>query len=199
LSRPIIALDARLVGGTNTGDSTYWSGLIEALAHGDCGLDFLLFSNAPRPQGIPNCRNFRWIEVPSRSNRWWSYVSFPLAARKMGAKAIHTQYSLSPLAGSCGITTVHDVSFFIGPEWFRPKDRVILQRTVPASVKRAARVIAVSQTCQREIEHFIPGAKGKVRAIYNGLPSWIAHDPAPQPTLDRLQVQKPFILTVGTR
>ncbi|MCC7228866.1 MAG: glycosyltransferase family 4 protein [Fimbriimonadaceae bacterium] len=199
MSRPIIALDARLVGGTNTGDSTYWSGLIEALAHGDCGLDFLLFSNAPRPQGIPNCRNFRWIEVPSRSNRWWSYVSFPLAARKMGAKAIHTQYSLSPLAGSCGITTVHDVSFFIGPEWFRPKDRVILQRTVPASVKRAARVIAVSQTCQREIEHFIPGAKGKVRAIYNGLPSWIAHDPAPQPTLDRLQVQKPFILTVGTR
>ena len=39
-----------------------------------------------------------------------------MAARRAGAKVYHTQYTLSPLARG-GVTTIHDVSFYIGPEW----------------------------------------------------------------------------------
>lgn len=199
MSLRTVALDARLVGGTNTGDSSYWTGLLHGLSKAERDLRFLLISNAPKPQGIPNSDNFSWIHLPAGSSRWWSYVSFPLKARKLGAGVIHTQYSLSPLVGHRGVTTVHDVSFLIGPEWFKPRDRLILSKTVPASVRRARKVIAVSNTCKGEIEQHIPAAKGKVEAIYNGLPPWVEKVDDPAPVLKGLGVEQPYLLTVGTQ
>jgi glycosyltransferase involved in cell wall biosynthesis len=196
-----VALDARLVGGTNTGDSSYWTGLLHGLASQKLDYKILLLSNAARPQEIPWCENFEWVRVPARSSRLWSLVFFPLAARRLGARAIHTQYALSPLAGRRGITTIHDVSFFIGPEWFRPKDRFLLERTVPASARRAAAVITVSETSRAEIERFIPGMGTKVRVTPNGLSPWIRPmGPAEAGSAcARLGVPQPFLLTVGTR
>lgn len=199
LNQGIVALDARLVSGTSTGDSTYWTGLIHGLSKLSPEFRYLLFSNAPKPAGIPESDAFTWVHLKASNSRWWSWVGFPLAARKMGARAIHTQYSLSPLAGRYGITTIHDVSFFIGPEWFRPKDRLILQRTVPLAVRRARRVIAVSKTCQGEIEQYIPAARGKTTAIYNAAPPWVERVDDPTPVLKRLGVETPYLLTVGTR
>lgn len=198
MSSKTVALDARLVSGTSTGDSSYWTGLLHGLAKLDLDLRYLLFSNAPRPPGIPDSDKFQWVELHASQSRWWSWVKFPLKARSMGAGALHTQYSLSPLARN-GITTIHDVSFFIGPEWFRPRDRAILTRTVPASARRARKVIAVSETCRKEIEHYIPAARGKTVAVYNGLPPWVSRVEDPQPALSRLGVQRPYLLTVGTR
>jgi glycosyltransferase involved in cell wall biosynthesis len=165
----------------------------------DTELRFLLFSNAARPPLIPDDPNFSWITLPSSSSRWWSMVTFPLAARRAKAGAIHTQYTLSPLVQDRGVTTIHDVSFLIGPQWFKPKDRLILKRTVPAAARRAKRVIAVSQTCKGEIERYIPESRGKVAAIYNGLPPWVKRDPDPTPTLQSLGVSRPYLLTVGTQ
>jgi glycosyltransferase involved in cell wall biosynthesis len=199
---PVVAIDARLVCGTSTGDSTYWTSLVSAFARIDSDARFLLFSNAPRPKTIPEDGKFRWFQVPSRSSRWWSLVSFPLAARRNGAQALHAQYTLSPLSGRKGITTVHDVSFFIGPDWFRLKDRTILQKTVPAACRRAARVIAVSETCKKEIAQWIPEAASKTEAIPNACPDWIQRverDEAEKIVRDQLGVHTPFLLTVGTR
>src|SRR5271166_47233 len=156
-----VAIDARLVGGTSTGDSTYWTGLLHGFLETASKDSLLFISNAERPPNIPWSSCWRWQVAPARSSRWWSLVAFPLAARRSGAAAVHVQYNLSPLVRRNGITTIHDVSFFIGPEWFGAKDRLLLQRFVPAPVRRSARVIAVSETCRREIEHYIPAANGK--------------------------------------
>ena len=124
------------------------------------------------------------------------------AARRAGANVIHTQYNLSPLAGKAGVTTVHDVSFFIGPQWFTAKDRFMLRRFVPRSCARAARVITVSETSKREIEQFIPRARGKVVVTPNALNPAIRpwqRDAAQAHVRDRLGIEGPFLLTVGTR
>jgi glycosyltransferase involved in cell wall biosynthesis len=202
MSLPFVALDARLVGRESTGDSTYWGGLLEGLAQVEPGIEFLLFSNGPRPPGIPESEKFRWIELKARTSRWWSLVRFPLAARKAGARAIHTQYNLSPLCGSRGITTIHDVSFFIGPEWFRRKDLALLRRFVPASARRAAKVVTVSETSRSEIERFIPAAKGKIVVALNGPNPRIApmeRAEAGELVRRTVGVAEPYFLTVGTR
>ncbi|MEZ0326439.1 MAG: glycosyltransferase family 4 protein [Fimbriimonas sp.] len=197
--QPIIAIDARLVGGTHTGDSTYWAGLLSGLSRVQHGFHIVLFGNSQRPEDVS--KQFRWIEVPAKNNRYWSMVAFPLAARKAGASVIHTQYSLSPFVGQRGITTIHDVSFLIGPEWFKPRDRFLLSRSIPLAVRRAARVITVSESSKNEIERFIPSANGKVAVTYNACPDWIQ-------SVDRgkavaaartLGIDGPFLLTVGTR
>lgn len=199
MSKPVVALDARLVGGSSTGDSTYWTGLLHGLARVSSEFRFLLFSNAPRPPGIPDF--FEWVHLPAFSPRWWSLVSFPLAVRKAGADLVHVQYSLSPLVRN-GITTVHDVSFLIGPEWFPARHRLLLQKTVPASIHRALRVITVSNTSKAEIESKIPLALGKTRVTpLAGHPE--VHPKPREESLawvrNKLGVNDPFLLSVSTR
>lgn len=197
-----VAIDARLVQGTSTGDSSYWSGLLDGLSRIDAPAKFLLYSHLPQPADLTLDSRFKWVTLPARSQRWWSMVRFPLAARKMGAKAVHTQYSLSPLVGRTGITTIHDVSFLIGPEWFNSKDRLLLSRGVPNSIRRAAKVIAVSETCKSEIERFIPAALGKTAVTLLAAPPWIRRvdrNEAKQTLQADLGIRSRFILTVGTR
>lgn len=198
---PLVALDARLLTSRSTGDTSYWRGLVQGLGQIEPGLRFLLCSNAPRPSWIPDRPYFSWAEVPG-IGRMWPLTAFPRAAELAGASVVHTQYNLSPLVGNKGVTTIHDVSFFIGPEWFSLKDRTILRSAVPQSVRRAARVITVSETSRQDIERYIPAARGKVRVTYNALGDniWpLAREDAEKVVRERLQIAGPYLLTVGTR
>ena len=200
-TRPIVALDARLIGRDGTGDSTYWLGLLLGLSRLDPELDFLLLSNAEPPITIPQSGRFRWITRPGRSSRFWSLVTFPLTARKLGASVLHAQYNLSPLAGKRGVTTIHDVSFLISPEWFKPKDRFLLTRFAVGSARRAARVLTVSDTSQRDMVRLLPFLKDKLRVTplaRNPLIEPVDPDVAREIARD-LGVDLPFMLTVGTR
>lgn len=200
--RPRIAIDARLVSSRNTGDTAYWRGLICALLQQDLGMDFLFLSNAPRPDFIPEVPNCQWIETGSKGGRYWSMVTFPTEARKLEADLIHTQYALSPLVGDKGITTVHDVSFFVGPQWFRMRDRALLQISVPKSMRQAKRVIAVSETTKAEIVAYCDIPEEKISVTYNAVPDSrqrIPKEIAREMVKQELGIEDPFVLTVGTR
>lgn len=202
MAPPHVAIDARLVHSTQTGDRAYWDGLLHGLrkvAAPDVAIT-LFFDADPGP--IIRTGPWKCAVVPARSSRWWSIVQFPLAAHRAGAEVVHTQYSLSPLVRRGGITTIHDVSFYIGPEWFRPRDRVLLRTTLPGTVRRAARVITVSETSRQEIEHYLPIARGKVRVTPNALPTWfrpLPRDQALPLVAQHLGLTPPYALTVGTR
>lgn len=201
MSEPFVALDARLVTSRNTGDTSYWRGLVRAFSEHDWGLRFLLFGSTPQPEQLPTAPWIEWVVVPG-DGRAWSLTKFPLEARKRGASVIHTQYSLSPLAGRIGVTTIHDVSFFVGPEWFKAKDRLILSKTVPASVKRAAKVITVSKTSKSEIVQYTGCDPRKVVVTYNALGDNIRTLSKTQAEVivrERLGIHWPYVLTVGTR
>ena len=194
-----IVWDARLVGGTNTGDSTYWTCLLSALARSKEDFELHLVSDRPLV-GLPVDARIRAHVLPARNSRWWSFVAFPLFARKLGADVIHVQYSLSPLVDNVGITTIHDVSFFVGPQWFSKRDAWMLQHSAPAAVRRARKVITVSRTSADEIVRFIPSARDKVAYTYNACPDWIRPIPnAADQVREKFDLRSPFLLTVGTR
>lgn len=197
----MIALDARLYAGHQTGDSTYWTGLIEALVESHAGLDLRFFSDREAPMEAPAGVRERWVRLPARSGRWWSWVTFPLAARRAGAKVTHTQYALSPLAKG-GVTTVHDISFLISPEWFRSKDRRLLTLTVPASMRRARAVVTVSETSRKEIVSRFPNLSEKTHAIWNGPNTALSPVSLPQ-ARQRVEadfgLSEPYVLSVSTR
>lgn len=195
MPKTLVAIDASLAYGSNTGDSTYWTGLIAGLAEEGGDLDYVLLSGEPEPRGCP----FRWVRVGGGS-RWRSLMGMPLAARRLGASVFHTQYTLSPLARG-GVTTIHDVSFFVGPEWFKPRDRLLMQRTVPGSAKRAKRVITVSETSKKDIVRYLGTPPEKVVVTYNAAPHWfrpMSREQA-QPALQELGVEGPFLLAIGAR
>lgn len=187
-----IAIDARCLNERATSNYSYWHGLVCGLiAELESCRDAELFLLSNRPIGtndLPGSR-FSIHVVPSRSDRWWSLVTLPRAARILGANVAHVQYFVSPRFRTPVVTTVHDVSFFIQPRWFRLRDRVLLQRTVPSSCARASAVIAVSETSKKEIVRHTGVAADRVRVVYNGIEPTLGPVPrAPGP---------PYVLGVG--
>jgi len=203
MPQQITAIDARLVTTRNSGDTSYWRGLIGGLMElAEPDTRFLLFSNVDRPEMIPESGQFEWIKIRAKRSVWWSLVQFPLRARNMGASAIHTQYSLSPLVGHRGVTTIHDVSPLINPDWFSAVDSARFARQMPISAKIAQRIITVSETSKSEILERLTPAAGKVRVTYNGPSQWLKpleRDAARRQLVDRLGLSGPYVFTLGTR
>lgn len=167
-----VCIDARLIAGNMTGDSTYWTCLLDAYSKMDVDIQFHLVSNTSKPGNVPTSDQIVWHVLPSTSGRWWSMVKLPLFARKLGCDVLHTQYGLSPLAKN-GISTFHDVSFLINPEWFSPRDARLLSLGASMAARYAKRLVTVSNTSAGEIRSLVPRAAKKVVVAHNACPPWI--------------------------
>ncbi|MBS1701001.1 MAG: glycosyltransferase family 4 protein [Armatimonadetes bacterium] len=194
-----VAIDARLIAGTSTGDSTYWTCFLEAFTQLYPEVELICISNRSKPLGVPWLENISWLNVPAKTEQWWSMVTLPLAARKVGANLLHVQYALSPLAKN-GISTVHDVSFMIEPAWFSVQDQTLLKMGVELASRKAKRIVTVSETSKSEILRFFPKAKVKTRVATNACPPWIQRASPEQVSrvLDSHGITGPYAFTVGT-
>jgi glycosyltransferase involved in cell wall biosynthesis len=154
-----IAIDIRKIGKKSTGDETVFYYLIkeltklkEAQRH-----QFLLLTdeNADKAGKIlaPLPANFSVRKITPAAKLFWTFYSLPRFLRKNSVDVLHVQYTV-PFHLSKKIkviTTIHDVSFKVNPPWISKKDSLILNTTIPLSLKRADGVITVSQFSKEEI------------------------------------------------
>lgn len=199
-----IGIDGRALTGRFTGDRTYWLNLVRALlADPGCARDhhFTVYSRLPIAAGtLPDLPNLTLRTIPASNNRLWTLLAFPKALCDDGIDLAHTQYT-TPLRAPCPVvTTVHDISFRLYPEWFPRKHRVLLNLTVPAAMRRAVRVITDSASSRRDILRVYRLPDEKVSAI--PLAAGPEFHPIPQETArqivkDRFRIAAPFALSVG--
>lgn len=201
VAESLVAIDATLVTGEHTGDTTYWRGLLHGLSQIPTPFRFLLLGVGEPPGDLTLPRErFRWVRLKGGSRRWMSLVTLPLWARRAKAALMHTQYNVSPLSPKA-VTTIHDVSFFINPGWFRVKDRIILRTFVPISARRAQKVITVSYASKHDILKFLSLSEARVVVIYNGVDARFRPVPEPERSciLSQYGITFPYVLSVGTR
>ncbi|MCX7671132.1 MAG: glycosyltransferase, partial [Anaerolineae bacterium] len=139
------------------GIGRYTRGLVAALAEVDRENCYILFSAGERPPaaGWPAGFTCRHSPVPAR---WltiaWHRLHLPLPAELLtgACDLFHApDFALPPLRRARGIVTVHDLSFLRLPECADPGLRAFLERVVPRSVARAARVLADSESTRRDL------------------------------------------------
>ncbi len=196
-----IVLDARLITRQSTGDSTYWIGLVTGLGRIRPKARIVLASDHPAPADFVETDSIRWHHAAASNSRWWSLVTLPHLARNVGADLVHVQYSASPLLRRAFVTTVHDVSFFVGPEWFKARDRLLLRTTVPRAARRAKAVLTVSEASKRDIVKHLGVVADKVVATHLA-PHPDLQLPRNVDALHRLKalgVNSPYALSVSTR
>ena len=154
-----IGIDARTLSGRFTGDRTYWRGLLTGLSAVDAANEYVLYTRGPIEGEPPRLGpNFQWRQIARPSNdALWMLSAFPKALKDDHIDVAHTQYNIPLLGAPCPVvTTVHDISFQIHPDLFLPKDRRILQTFVPRSMRKAAAVVAVSESTRRDILRSYP-------------------------------------------
>jgi glycosyltransferase involved in cell wall biosynthesis len=145
----LVVIDADVLGRRRTGDETYVRNLLRELAPLAEGAGLGLAAITRRPDLVP--AGVRPVELATRSQELRMAFQLPRALRRLGADLAHTQYAL-PLRSPCPfVVTVHDVSFERGTGLMGRKDRIVFRAVVPRAVRRAARVLTVSERTKRDL------------------------------------------------
>jgi glycosyltransferase involved in cell wall biosynthesis len=194
---PLVVVDADVLGRRRTGDETYVRNLLRELASlvagGGAGIRIAAVTRRPElvPEGVEP------VELAARSQELRMALSLPRTLRRLGADLVHTQYVL-PLRAPCpGVVTVHDLSFAGRPELMGRKDRLVFRTLVPRAVRRATRVLTVSERTKRDLVALYAVPPEKVVVTPNGVdPTFRPSPPGEKsPSIDQLQGS--YVLAVG--
>lgn len=124
-----------------------------------------------------------------------------LAALSRDLDLLHGLAFAAPLASACPtVVTVHDLSFLRFPKAFRPFNRLYLSVMTRLSVRRAARVIAVSESTRQDVITLCGVPGDRVVVVPNGVTDEFCPADSAEVAEFRRQKGLPqrFILFVGT-
>ena len=188
-----------MVGGRETGNETYIRGLVDGFSELDGEFELSVY-HVGEPWRAGDRRLH--FERLASANPWFRLTTeLPRLASRDRVDILHTTY-VTPLWAPCPVVvTVHDISYVAHPEWFSARDRLMLSTTVPLSIRRAARVITVSDTCRDQIIERYRVPENKVVSIPNAAGSAalpISQQEA-KAELARLGIEdrRPYLLAVG--
>lgn len=132
----------------------------------------------------------------------WMQTMLPFQLVHARVDLCHFTNSVAPLWPPCPfIVTVHDASLWLYPQYHYSRRLLAMRPLIPVVARRAAAVIAVSQSAKRDIVRVLGLPPQKVHVIYEApaphfrpLPygAWV------EETRKRLALPQRFILYVGT-
>jgi glycosyltransferase involved in cell wall biosynthesis len=187
----------------SAGINWYIYNLLQHLPEADPRIDYTVFL---RDLGYPERAGLRLRPSDLPTHRppvrfLWEQAVQPGAARRAGLDLLHCPAFVGPLSGVTPfVVTVHDLSFLLFPEGFRRGNRTYLRLLTGLSVRRARRVIAVSESTRQDLVRLYGLAPERVDVVYNGVD--VAFQPLPPEEVAAFQsrngLPERFLLTVGT-
>lgn len=187
----------------SAGINWYLSNLLRHLPEADPEIGYTVFLSERRYEGVAGL-HLRFSRLPTHRPSLrilWEQVAQPWAVRQAEVDLIHGAAFVGPLVSRCpSVVTVHDLSFLLYPQGFRALNRYYLQLFTRLSVRRARRVIAVSESTKRDLVHHYGLAPAQIDVVYNGVDA--AFRPLPDDQVADFRVRRGlpqrFILFVGT-
>lgn len=147
-----IGIDARVLLGRKTGDRTYTYNLLRALQRVGSDHHFIVYFDAEPDTLLKDELQGCTLRVCRRPGGYlWTIFALPRLAARDNLDILHVQY-MTPLSAPCPIvTTIHDISFRLHPEWFGLKDRLIMNAFIPRALRTARAVITPSESAAENI------------------------------------------------
>jgi glycosyltransferase involved in cell wall biosynthesis len=168
-----IALDCRTALSPKTGDRTYTLTLLRGLAQ--LNLDatqwkFQLLLDAPDAEGVlPLSPCFEEVILTAPNSRLWTLWALPQWAKQGKPDLIHLHYLAPPFLPCPFVTTIHDIVFRARPRTFPPLHRTIMNVGMPATARRAAKIITVSEFSKDEIVRYLRVPASRIAVTYNAV------------------------------
>jgi len=203
-----IAIDLTPVPKQMTGVGKYAQGLVKSLAEYDRKNHYWIFIKGNQYQDFdPNKDNFHIIHlsnilynIPIRI--LWEQLVLPLYLYRKKIDILHSIHYTTPLITSCKcVITFHDMTFYLFPEKHTHVKRAFFHSFIPLSIKKATRLIAVSENTKSDIQERFDISLPKIDVIYETIDS-IYHTLRDIDAIlhikKKYEIQDKFILYVGT-
>ena len=198
-----VAIDIRRM--TEFGVGTYIRNVVRTLAHLDRESKYFLIGS---PDRVTECGdlppNFHAVNLAGGDNTVKGNLDFRAIVRRLNCDVVHIPHLFwVPRGLSCPyVLTVHDLLEHMygsrNASSLRRSMHFYLTRRV---LRRAARVIAVSQFTRNEIEKLLAIPDARIEVVYNAIDERFLHGHATQADRDliaqRYLVNHPFILYAG--
>jgi glycosyltransferase involved in cell wall biosynthesis len=144
----------------------------------------------------------RWPTESPQVGIAWEQAIAPVALARDRIDVVHAPVQVAPLlARRPSVVTVHDLAFLVYPEQFPGIKQRYLNHLTRLSVRRATRIIAVSDNTRRDLRRFYGIDPAKTVVVPNGVGSEFRRAPSEEElALFKAGhgVEQPFILFVGT-
>jgi glycosyltransferase involved in cell wall biosynthesis len=193
-----IAIDARLWGEPRSGIGRYTRSLVETLVGQEPGARFVLYLDRPAAD-LPPGAEARCLPWPQRL--LWTLWAAPRDLARRPVDLFHgvTGFEL-PGAGSTRlVTTVHDLIPLRFPRLTPRRHRWAVRLLLPGALRRATRVIAVSEATRAEVLARFGLPAEKVRVVPEAAPPafGVPVPAAAARVRARYGLEGPYVLFVG--
>jgi glycosyltransferase involved in cell wall biosynthesis len=158
VNRPLVLIDADVLGRRRTGDETYVDQLLRALPAVAEDLRIAAITRDPAlvPDGIEP------VHLPARTQELRMAVGVPRLLLRLRPAVAHFVHALPLRCPSPAVLTVQDLSWERDPSVFGRWDLVTFKFFVRRSVRRARRVLAISERTKRDLVELYDTAPEKV-------------------------------------
>lgn len=192
------AVDAHAIGRNLTGNETYIRSLLRGFSDVDSESEFIAYVSEPSAaEWLPESFTVKHVSSNPFQRLGWDLATEAKADR---ADLLHVQYTAPLFCSVPLVVTVHDVSFLECPEYFEWARRTQLRYTVARTVKRAARIITVSEFSRSSILNAYDVSPALVKAVPNAANQAfriISRDKALASAREKLGFDAPFVFSVG--
>lgn len=197
-----IGIDVRLVYHRQAGISWYMLRLLQALANIDDKNEYVLLQHRRQIEPLIKAPNFSRATLMTPVHHRFEQWPLSLETRILGLDLIHSPDFIPPLRNKIpAVITVHDLGFLLYPNFVTAESARYYGQTELA-VRRANRIIAVSNSTRSDLVKLLGAPEAKINVIYE------AADPLFQPVdrhdasqclrLANIPAPDRFILAVGT-
>ena len=173
-----VGLNARVLSKPDpTGVARYTRHLLSELAvlrNGREELEYSLFGVGSVPDMLEGSDGIESAGEPSPTHsgfraHLWEQFRLPRAVNGTDIDVFHTPAGQPPLLARVPlVTTIHDVSPIVHPEWFSRQYAALYRVLTPLAVRASDRIVTPSEFARDEILDAYPSAAGKTVAISNG-------------------------------
>ena len=196
-----VAVDARPLNAPKTGIGRYLAQLLQRMLQ-HSSHEWFLYGPEPsrgaeacppamHPTALGDLPNVV-VRSPDRASELHAQVMFPRWAALDRADVFWSPRHRVPIRlMTPAVVTIHDLVWKHAPETMRPLGYVVERATMPRSITRASRLIAVSQATKRSIEILFPEAADKTTVVHPASFATKSGIPTARPC-------RPFGLFVGT-
>ncbi|HKI87268.1 MAG TPA: glycosyltransferase family 1 protein, partial [Thermoanaerobaculia bacterium] len=142
------------------------------------------------------------VEVePAPLGVWWQQTTLPRRLARGDLDLFFSPLTTLPLRSKLpSVVTVHDLTALLYPETHRLKVRWSQMPFLGPSLRRAGRIVAVSEATARDVRFAFPEVADKVRVVANGVDEEFR--PADPETIERLRAEldcpRGYMLYSGT-
>lgn len=208
-----IGIDIRLIGKKRTGDEVVFFNLVKNLARIDGENEYCLLTDETdecklaeirQRLEIENKKNFQIISLGKQNRFGWNFWSLGKYLRENPVDIFETQY-ITPWFVPKKIkivTIIHDISFNFYPKYIKLADLLFLKTLIPLSLRRADRIVAVSEFTKKEIEKYYQIPSEKIEVVFNAVSEDFLKQDASRERQDQVKkkyaLPEKFLLYMGT-